>query len=82
MEPDDVDGNEEVEDDDDDAVRGGGVAAIMEQKMSGNQRRDAGRLERERERERSPTVRRNEGSFGSWKKLQYSESGSAEIGEQ
>lgn len=78
VEPDDVDGNEEVEDDDDDAVRGGGVAAIMEQKMSGNQRRDAGRLERER----SPTVRRNEGSFGSWKKLQYSESGSAEIGEQ
>lgn len=47
VEPDDVDGNEEVEDDDDDAVRGGGVAAIMEQKMSGNQRRDAGRLERE-----------------------------------
>lgn len=70
MEPDEDDGNENDEDDDD-AVRSGGVAAIMEQRMNGEEQRISGKIKEERCKaiaERS-TVRRNECSFREVAKL-------------
>jgi hypothetical protein len=66
VEPDEDDGNDDDEDDDDDAVRSGGVAAIMEQRMNGEEQMISGNQRRDAERS---TVRRNECSFRELEKL-------------